>query len=396
MSGSLHRRSPDDGPALHEYSAIAALLAGLVLVRLGVDASAPAVRAETGLFAVPLVVIAAYSLVALAGLGAVYAVYAAGRDERLERFEVAEAGLAVAAFVFVAVYVSLGPTASDASAATVLLPAGYAVAAGLLAVGYARVAGLDLPVSPPTRDGWVVTGLAATVVAAAAALAIAGARAVGWVDRPTVMFGYGSLPDASSFVLTTVVPVTLSGLGAALLFNGAVQTALRRHRSSAAAAGAVAVLTFGVDWVLAVVPIAVSPVLGPVPAAARWVAVVAVLVVAVVVVLAAAVAYGRLWDARSPLSDDGRPTVVAAGAGVAVAVVVTLATAAFVRGGAGPVMGSYAVAVGAAAVATERTRSVWAPTVVYAAHGAAIELVPYYVLSGGAGEGAVTVVPAVL
>ncbi|MFC7194526.1 hypothetical protein ACFQL4_07460 [Halosimplex aquaticum] len=28
MSGSLHRRSPDGGPALRKYSAIAALLAG--------------------------------------------------------------------------------------------------------------------------------------------------------------------------------------------------------------------------------------------------------------------------------------------------------------------------------------------------------------------------------
>ncbi|WP_415381373.1 hypothetical protein [Halosimplex sp. TS25] len=393
MSGSLHRRSPDGGPDLHEYGAIAALLAGLVLVRLGINASASALRAKTGLFAVPIVAIAAYSLVALAGLGAVYAVYAAGREERLDGFELAEAGLAAAAFVFVAVYVALGPTAPDISAATVLLPGGSAIALGVLAVGYARVADLDLPVSPPTRDGWIATGLAVAVVVATAALAIAGARALGWPDRSLVMFGYRPLPDATSFVLTTVVPVTLSALGTALLFNGAVQTGIRRHRSSAAAAGTVTLLAFGADLALAVVPVALSPALGPVPTAVRWVVVLAALVLAVVTVLAAAVAYGRLWDAQTPISGDTRATLVAAGAGAALAVAVTFATAALAGSSGGPVMVSYPVAVGVAAVATERTRSVWAPTIVYAAHGVAIELVSHYVLSG---EGAVTVVPSLL
>ncbi|MFC7194527.1 hypothetical protein ACFQL4_07465 [Halosimplex aquaticum] len=214
-------------------------------------------------------VIAAYSLVALAGLGAVYAVYAAGRDERLDGFELVEAGLAAAAFVFVGVYVVLGPTAPDVSAATVLLPGGYAIGLGALAVGYARVADLDLPVSPPTRDGWLLTGLAVAVVAVTAALVTAGATVVGWPDSPAAAFGYSPALDATSFVLTTVIPMTLSGVGAALLFNGAVQTALRRHRSPAAAAGAVTLLAFGADWSLAVVPVALTPVLGPVPAAFR-------------------------------------------------------------------------------------------------------------------------------
>ncbi|MFC7139138.1 hypothetical protein ACFQMA_04705 [Halosimplex aquaticum] len=396
MSGSLHRRSPDGGPALRKYSAIAALLAGLVLVRLGVNASASTVRAETGLFAVPLVVIAAYSLVALAGLGAVYAVYAAGRDERLDGFELVEAGLAAAAFVFVGVYVVLGPTAPDVSAATVLLPGGYAIGLGALAVGYARVADLDLPVSPPTRDGWLLTGLAVAVVAVTAALVTAGATVVGWPDSPAAAFGYSPALDATSFVLTTVIPMTLSGVGAALLFNGAVQTALRRHRSPAAAAGAVTLLAFGADWSLAVVPVALTPVLGPVPAAFRGAAALAALVPAVVVVLAVAVAYGRLWDARTPRSADGRTTIVPAGAGVVLTVAVTFATAAFVGNSVGPATVNYPVAIGVAAVAAERTRSVWAPAIVYAAHGVAIELLAYYVLSGSAGDGGVTVLSALL
>ncbi|WP_459192165.1 hypothetical protein [Halosimplex sp. J119] len=396
MSDSLHRSSPSGRPTVAEYVALAALLAGLVLVRLGITVSASAFRPRGGILGIPLVVITVYSLVVLAGLGAVYAVYAAGREDRLDGFELVEAGLAAAAFVFVAVHLALDRFASGVSAEPVILPGGYAVALGLLAVGYARVADLDLPTTPPTRDGWLATGGAVGVVAVATAVVTAGATLVGWPDSLGVAFRYGTMPDVSSFLLSTVVPAVLTAVGTALLFNGAIQTALRRHRSSAAAAGAVALLAFGADWVIAVASATFSPILAPLPGALRWVGLVVALVLTVVAVLAAALGYGRLWDARTPLPDDDRALFVAAGAGATLAVVVPLVASAFVSGGAGPSTLSYAVAVATAAVATERTRSVWAPAVVYAVHGVAIELVSYYVLSGGAGEGAVTVVPVLV
>ncbi|WP_436911891.1 hypothetical protein [Halosimplex marinum] len=391
MCASLQRQPSAGWPIAAEYAALAAVLAGLVVVRVGVGYGTGALRSVTGILRVPLVVTVAYSAVALAALGAGFVALTAGRGGRLDGDELVQAGLAAAALVVVAVYLAIGRPAVGVSAEPVVRSAGYSVAVGLLAVGYARVADLEVPTAPPTRDGWLATGLAVVAVAVVVALATVGATAAGWLDGPFAAFRYGAAPSALSFVLGTVVPATITAVGTALLFNGAVQAAFRRHRSPAAAVGAVTLLAFGADWVGAAVPAALSPALGPVPASVRWLVVLAAMVLAVVAVLAAAVACGRLWDERDALSDSGRPALAAAGAGAAVGAVVAVVGYAFVGLSPGPAAVSYAVAVGAAALASERARTVWAPAAVYAAHGVAIQLAPYYALSGGPGNGAATV-----
>ncbi|WP_436932196.1 hypothetical protein [Halosimplex halobium] len=391
MCASLQRRPAADGPTTAGHAALAALLAGLVLVRIGVGHVAGTLRSETGLLGVPAVVTLAYSVVALAALGAVYAAFSAHAEERLDRAELTQAGLAVTPLVVVAVYVAFDRLAVGVSAAPVARAGGYLVAVGLLAVGYARVADLEVPTTPPTRDGWVATGLAVAAVAASAGLAAVGASLLGWPGGPFASFRYPSTLSVPSFVLATAVPTAITAVGTALLFNGAVQSALRRHRSPAAAAGAVTLLAFAADWVIAAVPPALGAVAAPVPSAVRWAVVLAALVVAVLAVLAAAVGYGRVWDERAGASMDDYPTLGAVTAAGAAGVGLALAVATALGGSPGPAVVSYAVAVGAGAVAFERTQTVWAPTVVYAAHGIAIALATRYVVSGGAGGDAVTV-----
>ena len=394
MCASLQRRLPADDPTAVDYAALAALLAGLVLVRIGVGYGASALRSATGLLSVPALVAVAYSAVALAALGAVYAAFAALHEERLGSGELAQAGLAATPLVVVAVYVAFDRLNVGVSALPVVRSTGYLVAVGLLGVGYARVAEIDIPTRPPTRDGWVVTGIGATAVVASAALTTVGATLVGWPDAPFAAFRYGSAPTVPSLLLTTVVPVTVVAAGTALLFNGAVQTALARHRSPAAAVGAVTLLASGVDWAIGAVPVALSPALGRIPAPVRWPVAVAALVAAVVVALAAALAYGSLWDGLDVLSGHGRSTLAAAGAGAALGAVVAVVGFSLLGTGPGPAAVSYAVAVGTAAVAFERTRTVWAPAIVYAVHGVAIQLAPYYVIPDGAGDIAMTVLAA--
>ncbi|QLH78074.1 hypothetical protein HZS55_12520 [Halosimplex rubrum] len=391
MRRSLQRSPSADGPTAAGFATLVALLAGLVLARFGVGYVAGTLPSETGLLRVPAVVTLSYSAVALAGIGAVYAAFAAGREERLGRDELAQAGLAATPLVVVAVYVAFDRLDLGVSALPVVRSTGYLAAVGLLAVGYARVADLDIPTIPPTRDGWAVTGLAVAAVAASAALATVGASLLGWPDGAFAAFRYGSAPAVPSFLLTTVVPVTITAVGTALLFNGAVQTALRRNRSAAAAAGAVTLLAVGVDWAIAAGPVALSTVLGPVPAPVRWLVVLAAMVLGVAVALAASLAYGRFWDERDALSGRRRSTLAAAGAAAALGAVAAVAGFALLGTEPGPLAVSYTVAVGIAAVAFERARTVWAPTVVYAVHGVAIRLAPYYVLPDGTGDVAVTV-----
>jgi hypothetical protein len=386
MCASLQRRPSADGPTAGRYAALLAVLAGLVLVRLGVGYGTEALRSATGLLRIPLLVTLAYSAVALAGVAAVYAAFAAGREERLDRDELAQAGLAATPLVLVTVYVAFDRLDLGVSALPVVRSTGYLAAVGLLAVGYARVADLDIPTMPPTRDGWVVTGLGAAAVVAGAVFATVGASFLGWPDVSFAAFRYGGAPPVPSFLLTTVVPTAVTAVGTALLFNGAVQSAFRRYRSPAAGAGAVTLLAFTADWVIAAVPTALAPLTRPIPSVVRWLVVVTVLVLAALAALAAAVGYGRAWDARDGLPRRSRSTLVAvtaagaAGAGLALAALTALGA------GLGPGMVSYAVAVAAAAAAFERAPTVWAPAVVYATHGVAIDLATRYVVSGGAGE----------
>ncbi|QLH83104.1 hypothetical protein [Halosimplex pelagicum] len=394
MCASLQRRSSADGPTTVGFAALVAVLAGLVLVRLGVGYVAGTLPSVTGLLRVPLLVTLAYSAVALAGLGAVYAAFAAGREERLDRDELAQAGLAAVPLVAVAVYVAFDRLDLGVSALPVVRSAGYLAAVGLLAAGYARAADLDIPTMPPTRDGWTVMGLAVVAVVVSVVLATVGATFVGWPDVPFAAFRYGAAPSVPSLLLTTAVPGTITAAGTALLFNGAVQTALGRYRSPAAAAGAVTLLAFGADWAITAVPVALSPVLDPVPVSVRWLVVLAALMLAIVAVLAASLAYGRFWDERDLVSGRGRSTLAAAGAAAALGAVVAVVGFALLGAGFGPAAVSYAVAVGVAAVAFERARTVWAPAVVYAVHGVAVQIAPYYVLPDSAADIGVTVLSA--
>jgi len=391
VCASLQRRPSTDGRTA-EFVALTALLAGLVLVRVAVGYGAGTLRSATGLLRVPLVVTLAYSAVALAAIGAGYAALATVSEAHLDRDELAQAGLAATPLVVVAVYVALGRLNVGVSALPVVRSTGYLVAVGLLSGGYARAVDLDVPTLPPARDGWVVAGVGAAAVVASVALTTVGATLVGWPDAPFAAFRYGTTPAVPSLLLTTVVPVTVTAAGTALLFNGAVQTALARHRSPAATVGAVTLLAFGVDWAITAVPVALSPILGPVPAPVRWLVALAGVVAAVVVALAAALAFGSLWDELAVLSGHGRSTLAAA-AGAALGAVVAVGGFTLVGAGFGPAAVSYAVAVGTAAVTFERTETVWAPAVVYAAHGVAIRLAPYYVVPDGAGDVALTVLP---
>jgi len=393
VCASLQRRSEDGGPTDAGFVALLALLAGLVLVRLGVGYATGVLGSATGLLRVPALVTLAYSAVALAGLGAVSAAFAAGRDEWLDGDELAQAATAAIPLVVVAVHVTFGRFDVGVSALPVVRSGGYLIAAGGLAFGYARVADLDVATEPPTGDDWLVTALAVAVVAASAALVTVGASLSGWPDAPFAAFRYGAAPSVPSLLLTTVVPVTVTAAGTALLFNGVVQAAFRRHRSATATVGAVTLLAFGVDLAIAAVPIALSSVLDPVAAPIRWLVVLVAALVAVAVVLAVSVAYGRLWDQRGPLSRDRSP-LVAAGAGAALGALVAVVGFAVVGPDPGPTTVSYAVAVGVAALAYERVRTVWAPALVYAAHGVAIQFVPYYVTSDAGGGVVVSVLSA--
>lgn len=380
MCASFQRRPSAGGPTVAGYAALLAVLAGLVLVRLGVGYGTGTLRSATGLLRVPLLVTLAYSAVALAGLGAVYAAFTVGRDERLDGDELAQAALAAIPLVVVAVHVAFRRFDVGVSALPVARSGGYLVAVGGLAFGYARVADVDVATDPPTGDGWPATGLAVAV----AALVTVVASLLGWPDAPFAAFRYGSRPSVPSLLLTTVVPVTVAAVGTALLFNGAVQPALRRSQSSAAAVGAVTLLAFGTDWTIAAVPIALSPLLGPIPAPARWLVVIVALLVAVACVSTVPFVYGRLRNRVGTFSHDQSP-LVAAGSGAALCAVVAVAGFALVGSDPGPATVSYAVAVGVAALVHDRVRTVWAPALVYAAHGVVTQVVPYYVLSDAAG-----------
>lgn len=348
--------------AVREYGLLfVAVFASLLLQRLagqGVDVAANRLPAVLGPQLAGAVVYTALAMVAFTALYvAITRVSHSGRgldwDGRLSL------GGVTALVVFVLTYRLHGATSLPVvpdDIVIALLTGG--VALGLVAVGYARIRGIDMHLAAPNRDALPTAGGVGLVAVCAG---------FGWVgavvaaDTMPFVFALGEAgrPQLPVDVLLwrVLLPGVLVGGGTGLLYNGAIQEGLREQCGPLGAVAASTAILSGVFVDLR--PFhstdAVATVAGPA-------------VVAVLTLVAAAVA---TWVVhRVPSIGHGTSRLLLA-AGVGAAVVVTplsiiamtqLSTLLLLLYIATPVVAA------AAAVGYERSRSVWVPALTFSVY----------------------------
>lgn len=342
-------------PAIREYGLLFVVVFTSLLLQRFVGQGADAVGNRLPrVFGPRLVGAVVYTLLAMVaftvGYVAIRRVSNLGRgfdwDDRLSLGGVA------ALILFVITYRLHGATSLPVvptDIVTVLLHSG--VSLGVVAVGYARIRGIDLQIATPTRG---------VVPAAGGVGLVAVCAGLGWVvavvaadTMPfvlTVGKASGSQFSASVLLWRVVLPGVLVGGGTGLLYNGAIQEGLRKQLGPAGAVAASTALTSGVFVEFR--PFRSTDTVATVTGAA---------VIAFLALFAAAVA---AWVVRRlpPIGHGTSTFVVPAGVGAAVVVTslsiiaaTQLSTLLLVSYVATPLVAA------AAAVGYEQSRSVWVP-----------------------------------
>ncbi len=241
---------------------------------------------------------------------------------------------------------------------------GYVLGAGVTAVAYAHVRGVEIPRGLPARGTFssvVLAVLAPPVLVAAVVLA---GDAAGVTARAMTQSSYGAAVGVPFFVRTAVVPAVLAGVGLALLFHGAVQGTLRELVApdhAAALTALVAALFFLFD----------AP-------SVRDPATLFVLLLGGATLVA--VGYGLGLAYRGATRGSVRAAFEGRG-GVAVAAVATLGVVTLLTGIDGLPDAVHlclrVAVVGVGAHAYERTRSLWVPALALAAFELSMRLAVY-------------------
>lgn len=370
-------RGPSSGVV--EYGLLAALLVALTVSQHLVSELAGAVADlypyRVGPRVFGTVVYAAVG-VTLAGIG--YLAYREARDEpRLDLGERVRVALALGLLSVVGLYAALG--AADAAA---IAPGRYLLGAllvsvagmGLPAVAYLRVRGERLRIEPPDRSALPTVGGAVLIPLLVAVALWAAAKFVSgpssrWLLGPQ----YAGSASIWSVVSRAIVGSAFGAFGTAVAFNGAVQETLRDHAGPTGAVAGVTVLVAVYRWAFVRLPrVEGVASLGRVVVAAALVAALAALAVEVWRALGAA-AFGVT-------ALDAGGSVAAAGFGVVAAALLVVGAGLTLDPPGGPFVGhalGHAVTVGVAAVAYERTRSVWVPVAALAAFSVAFDLAAY-------------------
>lgn len=351
-----------DQRGIRLYGAVAALVFASFLLQLHVGAAYDAVvlwlTAWAGQRRVDAVLT---GVVELGVLGLCYGVYRATRpdeDEGLAADELVTLAGALGLLVVVGSFWLLGsvdvariPTRILETALTPVL------GLGLPAVVFARTVGVELRFAPPARGEVVLAG-AVTGIGTLVALGRLGLVAV--VENPSVGLGPFRLQYAPLDVLLQVLlPALLAGLGMALVYNGAIQEALRRRLGLAGAITAVTVVVGSSPLLLSTLvrsrdPVATTGILA------------GVAVLSVLVALLAALG-ARMATDRAPV--DFTPTVAAASG---LAVVISISTAVALATPLSVWVLSAAIGFGlvtaTATVGDERSRTVWVPGSAFVAY----------------------------
>lgn len=357
-------------PVVRGYGAVLLLLlASTVAQRLAVGA-VEWTSGRTLLLLGPLLVgTVVYAVFGLAALAALYVVVRRLRPsvDPLERDELAAAGGTAAFLLSIAAYrlhLAADLPVFPATVVSPLLRGG--VAMGALALGYARLRGIDVPLALPDRDARPVLGAAVLTAALAGLVWVAAlVLTLPWVgDTMSAgpvfgQFGSARRPSAGSVLLDGLLPGVFVGFGTALLYNGAVQGELRDRVGRSGAVAAVVALLGTLQWVVG--PIGrLTSVTRPVVIAAG---------AAVVSVAAAALAVRVV----RPLQRSGDAAVTPplgaiAGALVAAGPLAVLATAVLYPPSTLAYVGTFTAVAAVAAVGYERSRSVWVPALAFATY----------------------------
>lgn len=224
-----------------------------------------------------------------------------------------------------------------------------ALAFGLPALAFARLSGRRLRIALPDRE---TTNLVAWAVVLATVVALLHVGVLGLIREPVVTGPFLGSLSLRSVLLTAMLPALVVGLGFGLVFNGAVQEALRTRLGLA---GAITAVTTLVGATAVAIPVLLRQ-LGIVWQAG---------VVAGVALLG--VLFGRLAAlAARHLSRRAAVTftpTVAAASGVAAVGLLSGGTVVYDLDYGGVVLSATALALvaGIACVTYERSRSVWAP-----------------------------------
>ena len=240
----------------------------------------------------------------------------------------------------------------------------YVLGAGVVAVVYARVRGIEIPLGLPVRGSLRAAALAAFAPPAMVAAAVLAGDATGVTAQAMTESSYGMVVPLVFLVQTAVAPAVFTGVGLSLLVHGAVQGTLRELVDPDHAA---ALTTLAAALFFLFTPVSVRD-----PATLF----VALLGGATLV----AVGYGLGLAYAGATTGSVRVAFEGCG-GAAVAAVATLGILTLLTGVGGfpdAVHLSLSVAaVGVGAHAYERTRSVWVPALALAAFRVSMRLAVY-------------------
>lgn len=326
----------------------------------GVDAVSRLVPDALDPQLVGAVVYAALGLVALAGLyAAVRRLYAT--DHGFERHELVQVAGVAAALLLVAGYLLHGTADVPVFPGDVVtsLTTGVGVM-GVLALGYARAYSVDMRLESPGRDALPLVGAAVLVSAVAGVGQFAVTAALGNPRFGGVVIDV-FVPRLSVGLIAwrVAVPGAFTAIGMGLLYNGAVQEALRDEPGAPEAVAAATALVGVLGWS----PVANGLATGPTETLAALAATTLLSLIA-----AFLAARGVRPFARS-LGVELTPAVAAAFAVLAVAVPL-LGVAVVHRPTTGIAVAGVALTsvAAVAAVGYERSRSAWVPVTAFAAY----------------------------
>lgn len=367
-SRSLRTAAPDV-PATREYgAAFLLLLASGVAQRLVTGAVAWVSDRTPVLLDPNLVGTVVYTGLVLTALATVYVAVCRLRQsvDPLEGDELVAVGGTAAFLVGIAAYrvhVVADLPAFPGYVVSSLLQGG--VAMGALALGYARLRGIEVPLSLPDRDARPVLGAAVLTgsfagLAWVVALVLTSSLISHVASADPVFSGYlvAGRPSVGSLLLNGVLPAVFVGFGTALVYNGAVQGGLRERAGRPAALAAVTALVGTFQWTLGPIE-RLTGVTAPVVLTAG---------AAAVSVVVAALAARAVRALRRSYGVAVTPAL-AATAGL-LAVVGPLAVLAVAL--SYPVPGlayvcAFTAVAAVAAVGYERSRSAWVPAAAFAA-----------------------------
>ncbi|WP_226011232.1 hypothetical protein [Halomicrobium salinisoli] len=368
MPTSSARPSLRGSPSVREYGAVFLLLLASGVAQRLVTGAVAWVSDRTPVLLDPnLVGTVVYTGLALTALAAVYVAVRRLRPsvDPLERDELLAVGGTAAFFLGIAAYRVHG--AADlpvfpGSVVSSLLQGG--VAMGALALGYARLRGIEVPLSLPDRDARPVLGAAvlAAVLAGLAwvvtlVLTSPWIRDVASVDPVFSGFFAARQPSVGSLLLDSALPGVFVGFGTALLYNGAVQGGLRGRAGRLDSLAAVTALVGTFQWTL--VPIGrLTGVTAPVALTAG---------AAAVSVVVAALTARAVRALRRSYGVAVTPALAAtAGVLAVVGPPAVLAVALSYPASGLAYVGAFTAVTAVAAVGYERSRSAWVPAAAFA------------------------------